>query len=386
MATLTTDDGGYAFGSTEGVLSTGIYAKKLSNPDLKWENSEQLNVGFDSRFFRKLNATFEYYSKTTNNWIVDAPSATIQGAEPPFINGGSVTNKGVELSLGFNDRAGKLDYYINANITYNKNKVTSIENAAGFFEGGGNLLYTNAANFFRVETGYPIGYFYGLKTDGIFQNETEIQDYKSESGAVIQPLAEAGDIKFVDANLDGNIDENDRTAIGNPNPDYILGFSFGAEYKGFDLSVTTQGQFGQQIAMGFIHNYNGPKTNYHQVYLNRWHGEGTSNYWPRVTNNTEGNRNWTYMNDLLITDGDYLKISNVTIGYDFKKTWKRCPFAQLRLYFAAQNLYTFTKYLGMDPEVGYGVEDTSDHNYATGIDVGYYPHPRNYLIGLNVKF
>jgi TonB-linked SusC/RagA family outer membrane protein len=387
MATLTTENGGYAFGSTEGVLGTGIYAKKLSNPDLRWEISEQLNVGLDARLLNgKLAATFEYYSKTTNDWIVDAPVAAISGAEPPFLNGGSVTNKGVELSLGFNDKAGDLNYYVNANITYNKNKVTAIENAAGFFQGGGNLLYTNAANFFRVEPGQPIGYFYGLKTDGIFQNEAEIQDYQSADGTVIQPLAEAGDIKFVDANSDGKIDENDRTKIGNPNPDYILGFSFGAEYKGFDLSVTTQGQFGQQIAMGFIHNYNGPKTNYHQVYLNRWHGEGTSDYWPRVTNNTEGNRNWTYMNDLLITDGDYLKISNVTIGYDFKKTWKRSPFAQLRLYFTAQNLYTFTDYIGMDPEVGFGVGDTSGHNYATGIDVGFYPHPRTYLIGLNVKF
>lgn len=387
MATLTTENGGYSFGSEEGILATGIFAKKLSNPDLQWEVSEQLNIGFDARFFgNKLDASFEYYSKTTDKWIVDAPSATIKGADPEFTNGGSVTNKGYELALGYNNQVGDLSYHVNANITYNKNKVTSIENAAGFFEGGGNLLYTNAPNFFRVEKGYPIGYFYGLKTDGIFQNDAEIQDYKSGDGSVIQPLAEPGDIKFVDANKDGKIDEKDRTKIGDPNPDYILGFSFGAEYKGFDLSVSTQGQFGQQIAMGFIHNYNGPKSNYHQVYLNRWHGEGTSNIWPRVTNNTEGNRNWTYMNDLLLDKGDYLKISNVTIGYDFKKLWKKCPLEQLRLYFTAQNLYTFTSYLGMDPEVGFGVRDASNHDYATGIDVGYYPHPRNYLFGLNVKF
>lgn len=387
MSTLTTDNGGYSFGSTEGVLGTGIFAKKLSNPDLKWEISEQLNVGFDARLLNsKLNLTFEYYSKGTKDWIVDAPSATIKGAEPEYINGGSVINRGFELSLGYNDQIGKLHYFVNGNITNNTNKVTSIKNAAGFFEGGGNLLYTNAANFFRVETDYPIGYFYGLKTNGIFQNEQEIQNYKSADGTVIQSLAEPGDIKFVDANKDGKIDENDRTYIGNPNPDYILGFSFGGEYKGFDFSVATQGQFGQQIAMGFIHNYNGPKSNYNQVYLNRWHGEGTSNEWPRVTNNTEGNRNWTYMNDLLIANGDYLKISNITIGYDFKKLWKNSPLTQMRLYFTAQNLYTFTNYIGMDPEIGYGVGDTSGHNYATGIDVGYYPHPRNYLIGLSVKF
>lgn len=387
MSTLTTENGGYSFGSTEGVLTTGIFAKKLSNPSLQWEVSEQINIGFDARFFGgKLSSSFEYYSKATDKWIVDAPSATIKGADPEFTNGGSVKNSGIEFTLGYNNNVGELSYYLNGNITYNKNEVISIENAAGFFQGGGNLLYTNAADFFRVEKGYPIGYFYGLKTDGIFQNEAEIQDYTSKDGAVIQPLAEPGDIKFVDSNNDGKIDEKDRTMIGNPNPDYILGFSFGAEYKGFDLSVSTQGQFGQQIAMGFIHNYNGPKSNYHQVYLNRWHGEGTSNKWPRVTNNTEGNRNWTYMNDLLLDNGDYLKISNVTIGYDFKKLWKSCPLEQLRFYFTAQNLYTFTNYLGMDPEIGYGVRDAANHDYATGIDVGYYPHPRNYLFGLSVKF
>jgi TonB-dependent starch-binding outer membrane protein SusC len=391
-ALLTPDNGGYSFGSKEGELTTGLFAKRLANPDLKWEISEQLNIGFDARFLQhKLNAVFEYYSKTTKDWIVDAPSASIKGADPEYTNGGSVKNSGLELSLGYNDNVGGLHYYVNTNITYNKNNVISINNAAGFLEGGDNLLYTNAAKCFRVEEGYPIGYFYGLKTDGIFQNDAEVQNYKSDDGSVIQPLAEPGDIKFVDVSgpegvPDGAIDENDRTMIGDPNPDYILGFSFGAEYKGFDLFVATQGQFGQQIAMGFIHNFNAPETNYHEIYLNRWHGEGTSNEWPRVTNNTEGNKNWTYMNDLLITNGDYLKISNVTIGYDFKELWKTCPLAQLRLYFSAQNLYTFTKYIGMDPEVGFGVEDTYKHEYSRGIDVGYYPHPRNYLLGLNVKF
>ncbi|HLP05827.1 MAG TPA: TonB-dependent receptor [Paludibacter sp.] len=387
MSTLTTKNGGYSFGSTEGALSTGIYAERLSNPNLIWETSEQINAGFDARLLNsKLNVSFEYYSKGTKDWIVDAPTATIKGAKPEFINGGTVVNSGVELSLGYNDAVGKFNYFVNGNISYNKNNVKEIKNAGGFFEGGGNLLYTNAPNFFRVEPGMPIGYFYGLKTDGIFQNEQEIQNYKSSDGTVIQPLAEPGDIKFVDSYQDGKIDEKDRTYIGNPNPDYVLGFSFGGEYKGFDFSVATQGQFGQQIAMGFIHNYNSPKSNYNQVYLNRWHGEGTSNHWPRVTNNTEGNRNWTYMNDLLITNGDYLKISNVTIGYDFKKLWKSSPLTQMKLYFSAQNLYTFTKYIGMDPEIGYGVDDTSGHGYSTGIDVGYYPHPRNYLVGLSVKF
>ncbi len=392
MATLTPEDGGYSFGSEEGSLATGLYGKKLSNPDLMWETSEQLNVGFDAMFFgNKLSSSFEYYKKTTKDWIVDAPVAAISGAEPPFINGGSVENRGVELTLGYHGNVNKLRYNVNANIAYNTNEVTYVGNASGFFAGGNNLLYTNAGYTSRVAKGNPIGYFYGLKTDGIFQNDAEVQGYKSEDGTLIQPLAEPGDIKFVDVSgadgvPDGKIDDNDRTMIGDPSPDYILGFSFDLKYKGFDFSVVTQGEFGKQIAMGFMHNFRSPKSNYHQDYLNRWHGEGTSNYWPRVTNNTEGNGNWTYMNDLLLSDGDYLKISNVTIGYDFKQLWKNSPLGQMRLYITAQNLYTFTNYIGMDPEANFGVKDQFDHEFVQGIDVGYYPHPRNFLMGLNVKF
>jgi TonB-linked SusC/RagA family outer membrane protein len=386
MATLTTDKGGYSFGSKEGSLSTGIYPDKLPNSDIKWETSEQTDFGLDARFLKnRLSVSFDYYIKKTKDWLVDAPVMDIMGAKPPYINAGNVENKGFELALGYNDHIGEFRYGINANVAFNKNEVTYLGNAAGFLEGGNNLLYTNAGSVYRAQAGHPIGYFYGLKTAGIFQNDQEVTDW------VVQPGAEPGDIKFVDISgpngvPDGKIDENDRTEIGDPNPDYIFGLSFNGEYKGFDLSVITNGALGHQIAMGFIHNFNEQRSNYHQVYLNRWHGEGTSNEWPRVTNNTELNKNWTYINDLLIDNADYLKISTVTLGYDIKKTWKSCPFVKLRLFFTAQNLYTFTNYLGMDPEVGFGVEDDAKRNYSSGIDVGFYPHPRTYLFGINVTF
>ena len=386
MATLTTNGGGYSFGSTEGTLTTGIYADKLPNSNLKWETSEQTNVGFDARLLNhRLNLTFDYYNKKTKDWLVEAPVLDIMGAGAPFINAGNVENRGVEISLGFSDDIGDFNYSINANVAHNINEVTYIGNSSGFLEGGGNLLYTNANNFYRAEAGYPIGYFYGLKTAGIFQNEQEVEEWG------VQPGAKPGDIKFLDLSgpegvPDNKIDENDRTMIGNPHPDYIFGLSLSASYKAFDFTMVTNGAAGHQIAMGFLHNYNGITGNYHQVYLNRWHGEGTSNEWPRVTNNTEANKNWTYMNDLLIDNGDYLKIATLSLGYDFAKTFKSLPFQQLRLYFTGQNLYTFTNYLGMDPEVGFGASDNVGRNYSSGIDVGYYPHPRTYLVGLNVKF
>jgi TonB-linked SusC/RagA family outer membrane protein len=386
MATLTMEDGGYSFGNAEGKLTTGLYADKLPNPDLVWETSEQTNLGLDAYFLNnRLGLTIDYYTKKTKDWLVEAPIMDIMGADAPFINAGNVKNQGVELTLGFNDHIQDFTYGVSANIAYNKNEVTYIGTATGYLEGGANLLYTNAGDCFRAQAGEPIGYFYGLKTAGIFQTEQEVTDW------AIQPGAQPGDIKFVDVSgpnnvPDGKIDDNDRTKIGDPNPDYIFGFSFNVGYKGFDFSMITNGALGHQIAMGFLHNFNSPSSNYHQVFLNRWHGEGTSNELPRLTNNTETNKNWMYINDLLIDDADYWKISTVTFGYDFKKLMKKIPVAQLRLYFTAQNLYTFTNYLGMDPEVGFGVEDDAKRNYSSGIDVGFYPHPRTYLFGINVQF
>jgi TonB-linked SusC/RagA family outer membrane protein len=386
MATLTTEAGQYVFGPKEGELTTGIFPAKLPNEDLKWETSEQTDIGFDAFFLNnRLSANFDYYKKKTKDWLVEAPVLDIMGAGAPYVNAGNVTNEGLEFALGWNDKVGDLNYSINANVAYNENEVTYIGNATGFIPGGENLLYTNANYFFRAEAGYPIGYFYGLETAGIFQNAREIEEWG------VQPDAEPGDIKFVDCSgpdgiPDGKIDQNDRTMIGDPNPDYTFGFSFSLEYKGADLSVTTNGALGHQIAMGFIHDFNGLRSNYHQVYLNRWHGEGTSNYWPRVTDNTEKNGNWKYINDLLIDDADYWKISTVTLGYDLNNLWSASPFQMLRVYVTGQNLYTFTDYLGMDPDVGFGVEDSAERKFSSGIDVGYYPHPRSFLFGVNVKF
>lgn len=222
----------------------------------------------------------------------------------------------------------------------------------------------------------PVGYFVGLKTNGIFQNEAEINNYRSASGVVIQPSAAPGDVRYVDLSGNGVIDDADYTMIGDPNPDYTFGLNFSAGYKGFDISVLASGVMGNQIFQAW-RMPGASKANWSAQVLNRWHGEGTSNTMPRVT---EDGRNWAKISDLYIHDGDFLRINNLTLGYDLSRVVKKNYLSKVRLYASALNLYTFTKYNGMDPEIGYG------EGFSSGTDFGYYPRPRTYMLGLNVKF
>jgi TonB-dependent starch-binding outer membrane protein SusC len=319
----------------------------------------------------------DWYKKLTKDWLVVAPILATAGANPPFINGGNVTNQGVELMLSYSGQAGDLRYTIGGNGAYNRNTVTDIPTQDGIIHGGTGVLFDNSGEFNRVQTGYPIGYFWGWKTDGIFQTEEEVNSYRSAEGKLIQPTAKPGDVRYADINGDGVINESDKTMLGNPNPKYTFGFNLQLNYKGFDFSVLASGVVGNHIVQSY-RNHARAFPNYTRAMLNRWHGEGTSNFLPRVN---ESNSNWVDFSDLYIQKGDFLRISNVTLGYDFAKMLKMKNVNQVRLYTSALNLFTFTKYNGMDPEIGYGY-----NSWSTGIDVGYYPRPRTYLVGLNVKF
>jgi len=375
--------GGYSFGDSMDLVSTGSYAYRLTNPDLKWETEEQLDLGFDARMFRnRLGVEFDAYSRVTKDWLVTAPVLYSFGANAPAVNGGNIRNKGVELALNWNDNIGKdFRYGINYNISYNKNKVTKIANEDGIIHGSGSILWEGSEECYRTaQVGFPVGYFYGYKSAGIFQNQAQIDNYKGAllNGAKTEP----GDVIWVDNNHDGVIDTNDRTKLGDPHPDFTMGFSFNLSWKALDLSVTTYGAFGQQILKCYRDFSSSPLQNYTTDILDRWHGEGTSNKLPKLS--SASSSNWNRISDLYIENGDYLKIKNITIGFDFKKLFKQLPCQQLRLYGTVQNLYTFTGYSGMDPEIGFGGEDAG--SYAQGIDLGYYPSSRNFLIGLNVKF
>ena len=379
QSTYTHYNFGTGLGSTAQSENWGAYASRLANEDLTWETSEQTNIGFDAQFLKhRLGVNFDWYWKTTKDWLVEAPILATAGTGAPYINGGDVKNYGFELNLTWNDRIGK-DFFYNAgvNMAWNKNKVGNIPTEDGIIHGLTNMLYDNSEEFYRAENGHAIGYFWGYKTAGIFQNQEEIDEWIAAGNGVKQSDVQPGDVKYVDVNHDGVIDEDDKVDLGNGIPDFTLGFNLGLQWKNFDFSMQWTGAFGQQIVQSY-RNHSDKKANYTTAILDRWTGEGTSNKIPRVT---ESNINWEF-SDLYIQDGDYLKISNVTIGYDFTDliNWKSV-ISQCRVYFQIQNLYTFTEYDGMDPEIGYGTD-----SWVSGVDVGYYPRPRTFIIGVNLKF
>jgi hypothetical protein len=317
--------------------------------------------------------------------LIAAPLLATAGVSTnPFINGGNVTNKGIELQLSYNDRIGRdFSYSISGSYAYNKNSVNNIPTADGIIHGATNSLYVNSPEFFRASAGNPIGFFWGYKTAGVFQSEADVASYKGAKGQVLQPNAQPGDLKYVDINGDGVISASDKTNIGDPNPHHVFGLRFSGSYKNFDLSIATNGVAGNKIAQ----SYRDPSSSYGNwttEILSRWHGEGTSNRMPRVT---QDNLNWTDLSDIYLHDGSYLRVSNITLGYDLSRVIRSQYLSKCRLYIAVENPFTFTKYNGMDPEVGYSSYDASGaYSFGQGVDVGFYPRPRIYMAGVNVVF
>lgn len=382
LATISFSNVNYFFGPDKAIVSTGGFPDILPNPAVTWETSDQLNIGFDASFFKsKLTAEFDWYNRTTFDWLISPSILASYGTGAPYVNGGDVSNKGFELSLGWNDNKGEFSYSVGINAAYNKNEVLKIENNEKIFHGPSNVLGQGTEEFYRAQVGFPIGYFWGYKTLGVFQTQEEVNEYRNSSGTVIQPTAVAGDLMFDDHNDDGVIDYNDKVMIGDPNPDVIVGLNLSMAYKGFDLSMMANGAFGQQIARSWRRWADSPQHNYTTDIFNRWHGEGSSNKYPRLTYGSH--INWQYNSDIFIEDGDYLRISNLTIGYDFKQLFKAMPLSQARFFMSFQNLYTFTKYSGMDPEIG---SSGGNDAWAKGIDIGYYPAPRTFMLGASLKF
>lgn len=372
----------YYFGNDKSVATIGAYPDLIANSELKWETSRQVDVGVDIQMLgNRLGFAFDWYNKKTLDWLVQPTGLGIWGTGSPYINGGDIENKGIELSISWNDNIGDFSYGISANLAHNKNKVLRIANGDGLIQGASGILAQNTASFYRAEEGYPLGYFYGYKTAGIFQNEEQVKNYISPTtGEPIMPSAKPGDVIFQDLDNDGTITSEDRTMIGNPYPDVTFGLSLNLAYKGFDFLVNGYGVAGNQIARSYRSGTDKPYDNYiAEDYLNSWHGEGTSNRLPAINGSAI---NWQYVSDLYIEDGDYFRITNITLGYDFKKVFKQLPLQQLRVYASVTNPFTFTKYTGMDPEVGYGGGDT----WASGIDLGYYPGSRTYMIGVGIKY
>ena len=374
---------GYFFGDTKPVSGTTAYPEKVVNPDVTWETSEQLNIGFDVRMLdSRLGVTFDWYQKTTKDWLLEAPILGTSGAGAPYVNGGDIENKGVELVLSWNDEINDFKYGITATGAHNKNTVTRIDNADGIIQGEGSILSQGTAYISRVEVGQPIGFFYGYESDGILQNQDEVDAYLTPSGDPYFSDQRPGDVRFVDQNQDGAIDELDKTYIGDPNPDFEMGLQLNFSYKGVYANTTLSGKFGMQVMQSYRSFADNFTQNYTSSVFDRWYGEGTSNTMPRLSSTSH--RNTNFISDVFMQDADYLRINNLTVGYEFGEILDDLAISKLKLYVSISNLHTFTKYDGMDPDVRYSGND--DTTWASGVDLGLYPQTRNVMFGFSVEF
>ncbi len=364
---------GYIFGSG---ASIGVSPQFIDNADLRWEESEQIDIALDFGFLNdRLTATVDYYIKTTNGLLEQIPILAHVGNDPPYANVGSVRNNGIELDLNWRHSINNLKYSFGINTSYNKNEVTYIGNEDKVLPGANWAI---AGMVTRSEEGMPIGYFYGYKTDGLFQNTADVYGHIGSDGSVLQPNAQPGDVKFLDINGDNVINDDDRTMIGNPIPKWTLGIHGSANYKQFDFSFLMTGAFGHDI-------FNGSQrqdlryTNRPTSILERWTAEGTSNTTPRYTW-VDGNNNYR-VSDLYIEDGSYLRLKNIQFGYNIPlNLLRKIKVKKWRFYVSAENLLTFTSYTGADPEIG------SRSAFDTGIDRGIYPQARTFRFGTSITF
>ncbi|MBL7905769.1 MAG: TonB-dependent receptor [Bacteroidales bacterium] len=364
---------GYIFGSGRIVGASPSY---IENADIRWEESEQIDVAIDlGAFDNRLVATVDYYIKTTKGLLERIPIPGHVGNDAPVANVGSVQNKGVEFDITWRHMKKGFQYSLGFNASYNENKMTYIGNEDKVLNGASWAI---AGTVTRAEEGMPIGYFWGYKTDGIFQNESEIFQHIGITGLPLQPNAEPGDVRFVDVNNDGKIDTDDRTMIGNPTPDWTFGFNASANYKNFDFSMLITGSYGNEI-------FNGSQrqdlrfTNRTTAILDRWTGEGTSTDVPRYTW-IDINNNYR-VSDLYIEDGSYLRLKNAQLGYAIPADFlKKIGASVWRIYVSGENLITLTKYTGADPEIG------ARSAFDIGIDRGIYPQARTWRLGTTITF
>lgn len=372
----------YVFGSgSSQELALGYAAIARGNDKIKWETTTQFDVGIDAGFWKnKLTLTTDYFMKTTDDMLVKAPVSAIGGsADAPFVNAGSVRNQGVELELSYRKKRGELEYSIGGNVSYIHNKVLSLGNGQPIL--GGEI--DNGTYAARTAPGHPIGAFYMLEMDGIFQDATEVFSSPFQ-GDIVGP----GDVKYVDHEADFIIDEKDRVYVGSPIPKFTFGLNADITYKNFDFSMFFQGVYGNKIYMqigkdieGFYRNLNITK----RYVDEHWRPDYPSNIMPRAswyasTNNIRPSTRFLF-------DGSYIRLKNAQLGYTLplyianKLNIQRC-----RIYVAGQNLFTLSKYIGMDPELTTSANDPSEKDLASGIDWGTYPSSITYMLGINLSF
>jgi len=365
----------YTFGNQPTATSVvGYSPNRPSNPNLKWEETTQLNLGFEMRLLEDFNVTFDWFKKTTDGILRPLTIPGYIGAiSDPFFNIGKMENTGFEVELGYRKKIGEVSFGINGNISFIKNEVQKLAPQVNFLDGAG---FQTLGAVTRIQEGHAYNEFYGYQTDGIFQNQQQVDAYTNSDGQLIQPKAAPGDFKFKDNNGDGKIDSNDRTFIGNPTPDYTYGITFNVAYKNFDLVALGQGVAGNKIFQG-LRRLDLPNANYQTDVLNRWTGEGTTNTYPRIIDG-DPNGNLSKFSSFYLENGDYFRIKTIQLGYTIPNSiTSKAKIQKVRLYVTGENLVTFTKYTGYDPEIGGG---------TLSIDRGQYPQAKTIMFGANLEF
>jgi len=366
----------YTFGADGTVIFPGNSPNAPSNPDLKWEETSQTNIGVDIKLLNDFNLTVEYYDKKTTGILQFVTLPGYVGATgSPLGNVADMDNKGVEVELGYRKKIGDFNISANGNISYLKNEVTFLGQGKEFITTG-TAGFQSMGAITRTQVGEAYNSFYGYKTAGIFQSDAEIAAYTNSTGGLIQPLARPGDFRWEDTNGDGSITDADKQFLGSPLPKYTFGLTLNMDYKGFDLMVFTQGATGNKIFQG-LRRLDILNSNYQTDALSRWTGAGTSNSYPRLTN-SDTNGNFGKPSDFYLEKGDYLRLKVIQLGYTLPSdVMSKIGAQKLRLYVTGENLLTLTDYTGYDPEIGGNV---------LGIDRGYYPQAQSFMFGVNLQF
>lgn len=364
----------YSIGNT-GMYTVGYSPNAPSNPDLRWEETSQTNIGLDMVFLSNFNLTFDWYKKVTSGILQNPRIPAYVGAiGNPAANVADMSNSGVELEFGYTKQLGEVNFSLSGNASYLRNEVTNIGTGVDFFTGA--TFIASSYEITRTQVGHAFNSFYGFQTQGIFQNQAEIDNYVNTDGQRIQPNARPGDFKWADLDGNGIINEDDRTFIGDPTPNWAFGFTLNLAYKGFDALVFGQGVAGNKIFQG-LRRLDVPTANYQTEALGRWTGDGTSNSFPRLNDN-DPNNNFRYPSDFYLEDGSYFRFKTVQLGYSLSPSLtQKIKLQKVRIYVMSENLLTFTRYSGFDPEIGGGI---------LSIDRGIYPQARSFMLGLNVGF
>ena len=379
--------GNFYFGEGWASPHYGLNTGRLPNPNIHWEESTQTNFGVDMMFFRNaLSFSFDWYTKKTTGMLREAINPGYVGQSANYVNTGEIDNTGIEFDLGYRfSPVRDLRISIRANASYVKNTVINYGNAAGFVMAGG-IGAAGVVNFRRTENGMPLPFFYGFKTDGIFQTQEEANEYNEKFRLTGNNAARPGDVRFVNTTgpnpedglyyMSDSGDNDQRVMLGKPNPDWVYGLTLTADYKGFDLHAFFQGVHGVEI-YDITRRADIPRGNFQAWMLDRWHGPGTSNKYPAIRSAVD-DRNWGRASDLYIKSGNYLRLKSIQLGYTLPgNLTNMVSIERMRVWIGGENLLTFTKYDGFDPEIG---------SSQGASQMGNYPQARVVNFGVGLTF